>query len=77
MREDRILDCRGSLCPMPVVKTARAITAARPGDVLKVIVTDRGAIADLAAWTEDTGNELLRWYAEGDHLIFFIRKGES
>jgi tRNA 2-thiouridine synthesizing protein A len=76
-REDQILDARGLLCPMPVVRAAKAIRAISPGQVLKVLATDRGAIADFPAWAEDTGNELLSWHEEDGALVFFIRRAEE
>jgi tRNA 2-thiouridine synthesizing protein A len=72
--EDRILDVRGQLCPMPVIRTAREIRKLAPGQVLKVLGTDRGSIADLPAWAEDTGNEFLSWHEEGGSLVFYIRR---
>ena len=68
------LDARGLLCPMPIVKTAKAMKELRPGQVLKLIATDRGSIADIPAWAESTGNELLEWHEEDDALVFYVRK---
>jgi TusA-related sulfurtransferase len=48
-----------------------------PGQVLKVLATDRGAIADFPAWAEDTGNHLLAWHEEDGALVFLLRKGEG
>lgn len=77
MTEDRLLDCRGMLCPMPVVKTGREMASLQPGQVLKLLATDKGAVADMPAWAEDTGNELLSWHHEGDHFVFMLRKGDD
>ena len=74
IREDRLLDCRGELCPLPVVKTNREMKALSAGQVLKVLATDRGAIADLPAWADDTGNELLERHEDGADLVFLLRK---
>ncbi len=74
LKEDRLLDARGLLCPMPVVKTAKEIKTLEPGQVLKVLATDRGAIADMPAWSEDTGHPLLRWAEEDGSLVFWFRK---
>jgi TusA-related sulfurtransferase len=71
------LDARGLLCPMPVIKIAKAMKALAPGQVLKLLATDRGSIADIPAWAESTGNELLDWHDEGDFLVFFVRKGQE
>lgn len=77
INEDRVLDARGLLCPMPVVKAGREMKGLAEGQVLKVIATDRGAIADFPAWAEDTGNELVEWREEDGALVFFLRKGKG
>ncbi|HZV48647.1 MAG TPA: sulfurtransferase TusA family protein [Candidatus Dormibacteraeota bacterium] len=77
VKEDRVLDCRGQLCPMPVVRVGREMGELEPGQVLKVLATDRGAIVDLPAWARDTGNELLHWYEEDGHMVFYVRKGSD
>ncbi len=74
-KETRTLDARGLTCPMPVVKAGKEIRTLAPGDVLKILATDRGAIADIPAWAEDTGNELLEWREEEGTLVFYVRKG--
>ena len=53
IQEDHILDARGLLCPMPVVKAAKEIKGLEPGQVLKILATDRGSIADMPAWAAD------------------------
>jgi tRNA 2-thiouridine synthesizing protein A len=75
VKEDAVLDCRGQLCPMPIVRIGREMGTLTPGLVMKVLATDRGALADVPAWAQDTGNEVLRWHEAGDHLVFYIRKG--
>jgi tRNA 2-thiouridine synthesizing protein A len=71
---DQQLDASGLMCPMPVVKTARIMKSMTPGQVLKLIATDRGSVADIPAWTSDTGNELISSSVEGNAFVFFIRK---
>jgi TusA-related sulfurtransferase len=75
--EDKTLDARGLLCPMPVVKAGKEIKTLEPGQVLKILATDRGSIADIPAWAEDTGNELLEWHEEDGYLVYFVRRGEE
>lgn len=74
--EERVLDTTGLLCPMPVVKAAKLFRELEPGVVVRILATDRGAIADFPAWAEDTGNELLEWHEDDEGvLVFRIRKG--
>ena len=75
--EDRSLDCRGLLCPIPVVRTSKEMKSLQPGQVLKMVATDRGAVTDIPAWAEDTGNELLESHEEYGTYVFFIRKGQD
>lgn len=77
VKEDRVLDARGLLCPMPVVKASKEIKSLAAGQVLKILATDRGAIADFPAWAEDTGHELVEWHEEDRVLVFYIRKAEE
>jgi tRNA 2-thiouridine synthesizing protein A len=53
------LDVTGKACPIPVVKTAKAMKALSAGDVLEVLATDPGVEPDMQAWTKQTGNELV------------------
>ncbi|MCB9284031.1 MAG: sulfurtransferase TusA family protein [Lewinellaceae bacterium] len=68
------LDCKGLLCPMPVVKTKKAISAMAVGEVLEMIATDPGAMPDMQAWSKQTGHELLEAKDEGGVYRFFIKK---
>ena len=53
------LDCRGQLCPMPVLALARAIGEVAVGDVVTVLATDPAAAVDIAAWCRMKGQEYL------------------
>lgn len=77
IKEDRVLDARGLLCPMPVVKAGREMRGMHPGEILKILATDRGAIADFPAWAADTGNDLIEWHEEGGTFVFYVRKQEG
>ncbi|RMH66250.1 MAG: sulfurtransferase TusA family protein [Calditrichaeota bacterium] len=68
------LDCRGLNCPLPILKTKKAIESLNSGDVLKMVATDPGSINDMNAWSKRTGNELLSSEQTGDEYVFFIRK---
>jgi tRNA 2-thiouridine synthesizing protein A len=53
------LDTKGTLCPLPVLKTSQAIKQVKVGDMLEVLATDPGSKPDLTAWARMTGNELV------------------
>ncbi len=74
IKEDQVLDCTGLLCPMPIVKTKKAIDGLVSGQVLKMIATDAGSPPDIAAWSRQTGNELLLSTEDGGKFIFFLKK---
>ncbi len=69
------LDCRGMNCPLPVLKTKKALKTMTSGDVLKVISTDPGSVADMAAFSRRTGNEVVEQSEGGGEYIFFFKKG--
>lgn len=71
---DQVLDCSGMSCPMPILKTKKAIDALQIGQILKMIATDPGSSADMDAWTQKTGHELVASEQEGNKFIFFIKK---
>ena len=69
------LDCSGMLCPMPVVKTKKAIKGMAVGEVLEMISTDPGSMPDMHAWAKQTGHELLEAKDEGNNVFrFHIKK---
>ncbi|MBI4315215.1 MAG: sulfurtransferase TusA family protein [Chloroflexi bacterium] len=74
LQEDKLLDCSGMLCPVPVIKTSKAIKEMQVGQVLKMVSTDPGAPPDMVAWARQTGNELLDSHQEGKQYIFYFRK---
>lgn len=71
---DATLDASGLACPMPILKTKKAMDGLQSGQVLKLIATDPGSVSDVTAWTNKTGNALLEQSAEGPPFIFYIRK---
>lgn len=54
------LDVKGAKCPMPLVKSRKAINELPVGEVLRVLATDRGSVADFQGWVKTARNvELL------------------
>ncbi|WP_099354430.1 sulfurtransferase TusA family protein [Fredinandcohnia onubensis] len=75
MNIDQVLDAKGLACPMPIVKTKKAIDGLESGQVLEVLTTDKGAKNDLTAWASSTGHEILDSKEEDGVLKFYIKKG--
>lgn len=71
----KVLDAKGIACPMPVVKTKKAIEEINSGDILEVHATDKGAKSDLTAWAKSGGHELVDEAEENDVFKFWIKKG--
>lgn len=46
------LDVQGLKCPKPIVKAKKPLDALAPGDVLKVIATDKGSVLDFQGWAK-------------------------
>ena len=68
------LDARGLKCPMPIVKTAQAIKTIASGDLIEVLTTDPGAVADFAAWSRATGNTLVEESIVDSVYRFVLRR---
>ncbi len=56
MQADQTLDVKGAKCPMPLVKSRKAINNLEVGQVLEVVATDRGSVADFQGWVKSAKN---------------------
>ncbi|MED4206458.1 sulfurtransferase TusA family protein [Neobacillus mesonae] len=72
-----VLDAKGLSCPMPIVKTKRAMDHLESGQVLEVQATDKGSKADIKAWADSTGNQYLGIIEEGEVLKHYLRKSSN
>ncbi|GAE36126.1 sulfurtransferase TusA family protein [Halalkalibacter akibai] len=75
MNSNKVLDAKGLACPMPIVRTKKAMTELESGQILEIHATDKGAKNDLAAWAKSGGHELLTDTEEDGVLKFWIKKG--
>lgn len=76
IKTDKTLDAKGLACPMPIVRTKKAMNDLAPGQVIEVQATDRGSLADMKAWAKSSGNQYLGTSEEGDVLIHYLRKAD-
>jgi len=70
---DQTLDAKGLNCPLPILKTKKAIKGMSSGQILEVMATDPGSVADMSAFCNQTGNELVSQSNEGDVYTFEIK----
>lgn len=68
------LDARGLNCPLPILRTKKAISALASGDILEVTSTDPGSVKDLDAFCNQTGHEMLSSVQSNGAFVFRIRK---
>jgi tRNA 2-thiouridine synthesizing protein A len=68
------LDCRGLLCPMPVIKLSKAIKTIAPGAVLEMLATDPGSVPDLDAFRKQTGHEIVEQSQREGVFRFLVRR---
>ncbi|WP_404468872.1 sulfurtransferase TusA family protein [Sutcliffiella horikoshii] len=77
MNVNLTVDAKGLACPMPIVRTKKAIDQIESGEVLEVLATDKGSKADIKAWADKIGHQYLGTLEEGDVLKHYIRKARS
>ncbi|EJQ45227.1 hypothetical protein A6279_20935 [Bacillus wiedmannii] len=74
MNVKQVLDAKGLACPMPIVRTKKAMDTLQTGEVLEVHVTDKGSIKDIPAWANKGGHDIVKHVEEADVLKFWIKK---
>ena len=68
------LDARGMNCPLPILRTRKALNQLASGEVLEVIATDPGSVRDMEAFCTQTGNRLISSNEDSGSFVFMIEK---
>ncbi len=68
------IDTRGLSCPLPILRTKKALSDMQSGDVLRVVATDPSAVKDFQAFAKQTGNDLLSFSECQKIYTFYLRK---
>jgi tRNA 2-thiouridine synthesizing protein A len=71
---ESLLDVKGMHCPLPVLRANRTLRSMQPGERLRVLATDRAAVADFQAFCHETGHALLAWSEDAGVFSFVIRR---
>ena len=69
-----VLDAKGLMCPMPIVQLAKKMKSMKVGDELDLISDDEGSKADVPAWCQRTGNELVEMKEANGVFTYRIKK---
>ena len=70
----RTLDCKGLPCPMPIIKLSQEIGKVAVGEVIEVLTTDPGSLADFPAWAKTTGNAVLEMKQVPGLITFAVKR---
>jgi tRNA 2-thiouridine synthesizing protein A len=74
MHFDKELDARGLNCPLPILRTKKALSDMVSGQILKITATDPGSVRDFQAFSKQTGHSLVSSDSTGDMFTFFMQK---
>lgn len=77
IKTDLVLDAKGLACPMPVVRTKKAMDGLIEGQVLEIQATDKGSKADLKAWSKNAGHQYLGVIEADGVIVHYIRKASN
>jgi tRNA 2-thiouridine synthesizing protein A len=73
---ETVLDVKGLSCPLPVLRANRTLRSLAPGERLRVLATDRAAVADFQSYCKETGHALLAFSEDAGTFSFLIRRRE-
>ena len=74
MQFDKEIDTRGLNCPLPILRTKKALGDVQSGQVLRIVATDPGSVKDFEAFSKQTGNELLSHAEAQKEFTFFMKR---
>ena len=74
IKEDQVLDVQGEGCPMPILKTKKALDKMNSGEILKILGTDPGTKNDLPAFCKRTGHEFLGAEENNGVSTFYVKR---
>ena len=77
VRVDQQLDARNLICPLPVIRTQERVALLDTGQVLEVLCTDPGALADIPAWCRVHGHLVLAAETRGDESVVRLQVCDS
>ena len=73
---DQELDLTGLNCPLPILRTKKALATVEPGHIFRIITSDPGSLRDFEAFARLTSHELLESSKDDGKYIFLLKRGE-
>jgi len=68
-----IVDARGLLCPLPVIRVQDRVAGLKPGDLVEAICSDPGALNDIPAWCKINGHQIVETIGERDEIRITVK----
>jgi tRNA 2-thiouridine synthesizing protein A len=68
------LDLTGLKCPLPALKTRKALKSVKPGDRLEVYCTDPLSVIDIPHLIQETGDRVEITERAEQRIVFLIEK---
>jgi tRNA 2-thiouridine synthesizing protein A len=68
------VDASGLMCPLPLLRLKKMLTAMGSGQVVKVIATDPAAHLDFGVYTNQSGHQIIEVIKQDAKQIFYIKK---
>jgi tRNA 2-thiouridine synthesizing protein A len=73
VEQHKVIDSRGSFCPGPITDLFKAYRSSQLGDVIELLATDPAARADVTAWAQKSGNEVVDIVDEQGYLRIIVK----
>jgi len=70
----REVDARGLNCPLPILRTKKALNDMKSGEALRVLATDPATVRDFEAFARQTGNRLLESTQNGSTFVYVLQR---
>jgi tRNA 2-thiouridine synthesizing protein A len=74
LQADREVDAKGLNCPLPILRTKKALNDMTSGQILRILATDPGSVRDFEAFCRQTGHELLQQREDSGVFIFLLKR---
>jgi len=71
---DREIDARGLNCPLPILRTKKALNDMASGQTIRITATDPASVRDFQAFARQTGNALLDHSQHNGEFTFYMRR---